>query len=387
MTECLQIIANLNLSGGGPSRSVTSLCDALAASGLSISLASQKSMHENNDDLLLPHDQRVDVLTCDAYKLLRTIFTPFYDRHISYLVEQKNINLIHSHGIWLQCNRVAASVSRKQNIPHIVSPRGMLEPWAFNYRYWKKFPFWHMWQHQALLDASLFCATASQEADSIRALGFHQPIAVIPNGVDIPELPEKDCAVVETKTALFLSRIHPKKGVKELVDAWSRVRPDGWRCVIAGPDEEGHESVIKQAVLNAGLEKQFEFVGPVYGEGKASLMNSADLFILPTYTENFGIAIAEALAYGIPVITTKGAPWECLVSNNCGWWVDIGVDPLEGAMREAFTLSRETLSDMGRRGRVLMEREYSWQSAAQSMKTVYEWVLCGGTVPDCVRLD
>ena len=387
MIECLQIIANVNLSGGGPSRSVTSLCDALAASGISLSLASQKTSHENNDDLLLPVDKRVGVQTYDAYKLARTIFTPSYDRLISSLVQQKNISLIHSHGLWLQCNRVAAGVSRRQLIPHIVSPRGMLEPWAFNYRYWKKFPFWHLWQRQALLDASLFCATADQEADSIRALGFNQPIAVIPNGVDIPELAKSTSPVAETKTALFLSRIHPKKGVKELVDAWSRVRPVGWKCVIAGPDEEGHESVIKQAVLNAGLENQFEFVGPVYGEAKAGLMNSADLFILPTYTENFGIAIAEALAYGIPVITTKGAPWECLVSNNCGWWVDIGVDSLEAAMREAFVLSRETLSDMGKRGRVLMESEYSWQSVAQSMKAVYEWVLGGGTPPDCVRLD
>lgn len=387
MMECLHLIAGLNKASGGPSRSVTALCDALATGGVFVTLATQRPRSERMDNLVLPGNGKVDLRVYDAFNLLRSTLTPGYNQLVSRLVKENNLKLVHSHGLWLQCNRVAASVARRHGIPHIVSPRGMLEPRAFNHRSWKKFPFWHLWQRKALRDASLFCATAQQEADGIRALGFRQPIAVIPNGVDIPELASRATAVAEIKTALFLSRIHPIKGLLELVEVWSQVRPVGWRCVIAGPDEEGHEAVIKRAVQQAGLTEQFEFVGPVYGERKATLMQSADLFVLPTHSENFGIAIAEALACGVPVITSKGAPWECLTTHKCGWWVDRGVGPLEIALREACALPREVLQNMGSRGRVLMEREFSWQSVAESMKAVYAWVQNGGTAPDCVRFD
>ena len=120
------------------------------------------------------------------------------------------------------------------------------------------------------------------------------------------------------------------------------------------------------------------------GEEKDILFRDADLFILPTFSENYGVVVAEALSYGIPVITTKGAPWEGLVSYHCGWWVDIGVEPLAKALREAVSLSGYERRAMGARGRQLVEARYAWSSVAMDMKAVYEWTLGGGRAPSCV---
>ena len=113
---------------------------------------------------------------------------------------------------------------------------------------------------------------------------------------------------------------------------------DGWRMIVSGPDECGHTEQVKRAVAAAGLSEEFSFTPPAYGARKEELYANADLFVLPTFSENFGIVIAEALAAGVPVITTKGTPWEDLRTRQCGWWIDIGVEPLAAALREAISL-------------------------------------------------
>jgi len=187
-------------------------------------------------------------------------------------------------------------------------------------------------------------------------------------------------------TALFLSRIHPVKGLLNLVAAWDRLRPAGWRMVICGPDEGGHLEQVKRTVAKVGLSSAFEFKPAVYGLEKNALCASADLFVLPSFSENFGLVIAEALACGVPVITTKGTPWEELHTRQCGWWIDIGVEPLVAALREAMALSDEQRKVMGQRGRRLVEENYSWPKIGADMKAVYEWVLRSGPRPDCIEV-
>ena len=126
---------------------------------------------------------------------------------------------------------------------------------------------------------------------------------------------------------MFLSRIHPVKGLMNLVAAWERVRPERWRMVVAGPDEGNYLAEVETAVQRAGLERNFDFVGPVAGAAKEKLYREADLFILPTFSENFGMVVTEALSYGVPVITTKGAPWKGLVDHRCGWWLSLWLKP------------------------------------------------------------
>ena len=386
--NCLHVIAGLNASAGGPSRSASSLCDALAESGVGVVLVAQRLAAESDADMVLPRNRSVIVESVPAYALFRGRLSPTLGHRLRELTADRGMVLIHSHGLWLQCNRVAAQVASRRAVPHIVSPRGMLEPWAFRYRFWKKFPFWHLWQRRVLQEAALLCATSAKEAEGFRRLGFRQPIAIIPNGVDMPRTVSPPRSVAPTtRTALFLSRIHPVKGLEDLVQAWSAVRPDGWHCLVAGPDEEGYEVRIREAVARAGLQECFTFAGPVSGDRKAELFRSADLFVLPTKSENFGVAIAEALAYEIPVITTWGAPWSCLREHRCGWWIDLGAEPLAAALREACALPVETLREMGRRGRCLVAEEFAWPRIGASMHAVYQWVSHGGEPPSCVRLD
>ena len=154
--------------------------------------------------------------------------------------------------------------------------------------------------------------------------------------------------------------------------------------VVAGPSEEGHIEEVKQAVESAGFQDQFEFPGPVDDMLKWDFFRQADLFALPTFSENFGIVVAEALASEVPVITTKGTPWKDLDDHNCGWWVDIGVEPLVEALREAIGLSDVERHEMGKRGRDLVKKCYSWEKIAEDMLSVYRWVIDGGTPPDAL---
>jgi glycosyltransferase involved in cell wall biosynthesis len=305
------------------------------------------------------------------------------------IIATQHPDLIHCHGLWAFHDRTVPPLSRRLGIPYVVSPHGMLETWAWNYHWWKKRPVWWLWERRFLQSASLLVGTASSEIQSFRQRGLGRPSAMIPIGVFVPDgIPSSLNQEYKIKTVLFLSRIHFKKGLLNLVEAWQQLNVSltEWRVVVAGPDEGGHLAVVQEAIKKAGLEVVFSFIGAVEGNEKWKTYQKADLFVLPTYSENFGIVIAEALACGVPVITTKGTPWEELQSHKCGWWIDIGVDPLVKALREAMSLSDVQRYEMGQRGRELMVQKYSWPKIAQQMAAVYEWVLGKGSIPNCVSL-
>jgi glycosyltransferase involved in cell wall biosynthesis len=356
--------------------------------GVKIILVSQKLLEEHISDLLVPSRENTIIHFITALLRFGRMHSPAYKRQLLEILLKDQCNIIHSHGIWLQCNRHAAGCARILNIPHIISTRGMLEPWAIHHHAWRKKPIWYLWQKRALTQATAFCASSEQEAEHIRALGFRQPIAVIPNGVYFSSQEPKSLQPDRSgNIALFLSRIHPKKGLRELVEAWARVRPVGWKVIIAGPDENGHRADIEKIINTLRLDDVFEFTGPVDGLEKERLYRKADLFILPTFSENFGIVVAEALAAGTPVITTKGAPWSGLVAHDCGWWIDIGADPLAEAIRQATSLSGGERLAMGQRGHEYVTSEFGWDEIGHKMTSFYEWILNGGSPPDCVRLD
>jgi glycosyltransferase involved in cell wall biosynthesis len=144
---------------------------------------------------------------------------------------------------------------------------------------------------------------------------------------------------------------------------------------IAGPDEAGHRVHVENVVFAAGLSEIVSFVGPVAGEKKKSTFFDAELFVLPTHSENFGIVVAEALAHGLPVVTTTGAPWSRLPELGCGWWVDVGVDEIAAALRQATSFDTETLRAMGARGHEWVRAEFGWERVAKEFVTKYEELL------------
>jgi glycosyltransferase involved in cell wall biosynthesis len=183
---------------------------------------------------------------------------------------------------------------------------------------------------------------------------------------------------------LFLSRIHPKKGLKDLVNAWCKVNPENWNLYIAGPDEGGHENEIKLLVKKLGLSSKVHFLGNLSDTDKWHVYRSGDLFILPTYSENFGIVVAEALAAEIPVITTTETPWRILEEEKCGWLIQPGEASLVSTLNRVLQLPSHELHAMGQRGRRMVLRRYDWNLVARSMSDVYRWILHKGPKPECI---
>jgi glycosyltransferase involved in cell wall biosynthesis len=278
---------------------------------------------------------------------------------------------------------VAYAWGRRTGRPYVVSPRGTLQPWALKYRGWKKRLVLWAWERRVLDGAACLHATSEEEAAQFRVLGLTPPITVIPNGMDVPRKTDRDGA--GDRVAAFLSRVHPIKGLPMLLHAWATVRPARWRLVIAGPDECGHTVELRRMASELGLGSQVEFRGPVYGDAKWDLLRGADLFVLPTYSENFGVAVAEALASGLPVITTTGTPWRTLVEEGCGWWVAPTPGDLAEALRMATSLSALERRRMGDRGRAVVQERFGWRGIAEEMLGVYWWAMRGGAQPGSVR--
>lgn len=347
--------ASFDPSFGGPAYSVPRLGEALAERGVAVGLWS-------------PDGTALTAPTVAS----RAGLTPLGGSLADALERFAAPDVIHDNGIWLPHNHQIAQAARTRGIPRVVSLRGMLEPWALQHRRWKKKLAWALYQGRGLRTAALLHATAEIEADNARALGLRGPFCTIANGVDLPVKVARQAGEKTRRTALFLSRVHPKKGVPMLLAAWAKLRPAGWGLVIAGPDEDGHSAELAAQIGALSLGGEVTLAGPVYGDAKAALFAAADLFVLPTYSENFGIAIAEALAYEIPVLTTHGAPWELLETHRCGWWVEPTEEAILQGLRAATGTSDEVRREMGQRGSAMVAEQFDWGGIAMQFQRAYQ---------------
>ena len=239
-------------------------------------------------------------------------------------------------------------------------------------------------QSKALETAHCLHVTAESELADIRAIGIRKPVAVIPNGIDIPVI-RPEFKEVETPRVLFLSRLHPKKGLDSLLRAWPEVtaRFTEAELVVAGPDESGFGAKMQTFANELNL-KNVKFIGPITGKEKYKLYAQCTVYVLPTHSENFGLTVGEALAAGTPVVTTTGAPWSGLIHHRCGWWIDLTESNLASAMIEALSLPHSERSSMGRRGREWMDADFSWTGISRAMNDVYCWLEGNSDRPDCV---
>jgi glycosyltransferase involved in cell wall biosynthesis len=263
----------------------------------------------------------------------------------------------------------------------------MLGEAALRISVWKKRFFWWLAQRSALAYADCIHATGISEYGEIRAAGLKNPVAIVPNGVDLPDLADVSRPHSDDRQVLALGRIHPKKGLDRLVRAWAQVERDfpAWSLRIVGPAEVGHDNELRSIANNLDV-KRVSIEGPVYSEAKLAAYRCADLFVLPTLNENFGMTVAESLAAGTPVISTKGAPWPGLGTERCGWWIDHGVEALASVLKAAMATPREDLEAMGARGRAWMARDFGWDRIARDMLDVYRWLRGGGEPPPMVHL-
>lgn len=369
MIKQLHFVRGTTLRGGGEAVAALQLAQALVDAGVGITILSRNPPDTLPDE---PYSGMKYVELPSASNILADLWKVF--RFVSHLVGRDKPDLIHLHGLWSPFLAVAALVARTNKVPLLISPHGCLDPWALNHKRKKKQLALMLYQWWVLRAAAMYMVTSEPECGSVRRLGLNQPVAIVPNGVDVPVHLEARRRA-DVRTLLFLSRLHPGKGLLDLVEAWATVRQPGWRIVIAGGDEGGHRAEVESLIYQKGLASDFSWVGFVNGDAKQACFAQADVFVLPTYSENFGIAIAEALAHGLPVITTTGAPWPGLLTHRCGWWVEPGVPGITSALTQALACSPDELNAMGQRGRQWVADRYAWAKIGADAASAGAWLL------------
>jgi glycosyltransferase involved in cell wall biosynthesis len=337
--HAVHVIAGLRQTDGGPAYSVPRLCRALAAAGATVDLM---TVSETTEQQVSDGNYRERRFVWDGAHIpfIRAV------RRSSALArslrsEAGRADVVHDHGLWLLPNVYAGREAGRARRPLIVAPRGMLSPTALSFSKTKKRLFWLLLQRSAVIRAACFHATSEQEYEEIRAFGLRQPVAIVPNGIDVDEQTVRTAPQTSRRTVLSLGRMHPKKGLDTLLHAWRKVEtahPD-WRLRITGPSENGYDAKLRALAAELRLSR-VSIEGPVYGDDKRRIYADADLFVLSTLNDNFALTVAEALAAGVPVVATKGAPWKGLVDEGCGWWIDHGVDSLGGSIM-AWTRSQQ----------------------------------------------
>jgi glycosyltransferase involved in cell wall biosynthesis len=392
--EIYHVIASINEDTGGTAKCVADLTTSLINQGVSNHLFTLDYQHLGKQ--IIPENLKLYSYPAHIFAKHIRGFHP----KLNWAMQQLPVTelaLIHNHGLWMFPNLYARQAALANRVPLVISTHGMLEPWSLKRSPIKKGLAWLLYEQKNLNSAAIFHATSDAEAKSIRQLHFQQPIAIIPNGiyindyneqVDRETLTQLFPELADKKWLLFFSRIHPKKGIDNLLSVWQKLHSQfpEWHLVIAGPDLIGYQTKLELLVEEFQLRQRVTFTGMLTGRSKISALSNADLFVLPSHSENFGIAIAESLACEVPVITTKGTPWEDLERYGCGWWIENNQQKLHITLAEAMKLSDKERKAMGLRGRTLVETKYSWNSIAKDMADVYHWILGGGEVPSCVQI-
>ncbi|MET2827810.1 glycosyltransferase [Mesorhizobium shangrilense] len=374
------VTASLSRHGAGVAAAVESLSAAVAARGLDV------RVFGSNDPLW---EESGPGTWKGAEALVLPSFGPASFGYVPRLVTELrkwNPDIVHTHGLWMHHSRSVLQWARQTAKPVVVSPHGMLAPRALAFSPGKKRLSRWLYQDSALRQARVLHATSAAEAEEIVGFGLKQPIAVIPNGIDPSEdEPAQLSGDADRPRVISIGRVHPIKALDQLVKAWAMIEPDfsGWDLKIVGPSELGYADQLQDLAKSLNL-RNVEISGAVFGGQKIDLLRRAELFALPSLTENFALTVAESLSCGTPVISTKGAPWAGLVAHGCGWWIDHGVDAMATTLRSAMSLSADERRAMGARGREWMARDFGWDKIGRQTASVYRWLVEENTDrPEC----
>jgi poly(glycerol-phosphate) alpha-glucosyltransferase len=263
----------------------------------------------------------------------------------------------------------------------------MLDPWALNNSRWKKRISAALYEDRHLRGAVCLHALNEAEAESMRAYGLKNPICVIPNGVELPEAEGAGCPQ-EKRTLLYLGRLHPKKGLPLLIEAWSRVetkaRAAGWHLQIAGWDQNGHRASLEALAARLNVGSDVSFVGPQFGEAKADCFRDATAFVLPSLSEGLPMSILEAWSRRLPVLMTANCNLPEGTKADAVIPMEANAESIASALNRLFSMSCLELKEMGLRGRNLVEQHFQWPRVAEKMTQVYDWILNRGSQPSCI---
>ncbi len=309
-----------------------------------------------------------------------------------------DLDILSTHGLWKYCSVASRRWHRQTARPYIVHSHGMLEPWALRNAKLKKRIAALLYENQHLRGAACLRALSEAEARSIRSYGLHNPVCIIPNGVDLPELTENLAlkagnSVLQKfaqgqKILLYLGRLHPKKNVANLIRAWKQTLEShssaakSWILAIAGWGKSAYEQNLKDLAAVPSV----VFVGAQFGAEKNACYRACDAFILPSLSEGLPMSVLEAWAHATPVLMTP----ECNLPEGFAAEaaLQIGTSPEEIAagLKQLLEMSDDDRRAIGDRGRTLVATKFSWPRIGEQMRSVYEWVLGGGATPQTVRL-
>lgn len=388
LLKILQVIPGIAPLYGGPSQAVIELSTSLIAAGVQTEIATTDA----NGSARLA----VDLEKPMAYKGVQT---HFFCRHLGDSIKYSrpmanwlslhvsDFDAVHIHGIFSHQTLSASHACIRSKVPYVIRPMGMLDPWSMNQKPLRKFLAWHLLIKQCLRKAAVIQYTCEEERlNAERSFGLTHGF-VIPNGVrtDLLEAPPatsmrgKKNIPLEAPYVLTLSRIHPKKGFELLLDGFSDylkgIQCPNLHLVIAGEGDPDYVKALHAQAQGLGIEAYVHWTGWLEGEEKRGAMQDANLFVLPSFQENFGIAAVEAMACGIPVLVSRqvGLAHEIEVANS-GWVIDLSRDELCMALREAASKAGER-AVRGKAGRELVRWRFTWSTVSRAMIEMYENIL------------
>lgn len=329
-----------------------------------------------------------------------------YSPELAARVLASDADLLHLHALWMHPSVIAGQWGCRLKRPYLVTPNGMLEPWALANSRWKKKIALALYERRMLDAATCLQANTRKELEDFRALGLRNPVAILPNGVFLPpEMPEPGTR--ERKRLLFLGRLHPKKGLVHALKAWAAAKDGGrgdWQFVIAGWDQGGHRAELAALCDELGLpradvpaaellrnplpagvpEDAVIFAGPAFGADKDALFHQAGAFILPSFSEGLPMSVLEAWSHRLPVVMTDACNLDAGFVAGAAIRVGTDAESTKAGLLRLFELAAGDLAAMGANGRALVERHFTWHGIAKELETVYGWMLGGGARPGCV---
>ena len=372
--KIIQVIPDIKSESAGPTYYILGLCRSLTVLQQNVELHLLKSDYSPNEPYIIKE--------YPVHKFPHPALGRSPEMMQGLREACQTADIIHDNSLWMMPNIYPGNARKGTKCKLVVSPHGTLAPWALTRRKYQKKIIGHLLgQYQGMRNADMFHATGIKEFNEIRTAGYKQPVVVLPIGIDIPEIQRSR---PQRRKLLFLGRVHPVKGVDRLLQAWAMVAADfpHWDFQIVGPDC-GLGDTLRNMV-DAQKIPRVEFSGEQNGMDKFRFYAAADLYVLPSFTENFGVTVTEALSCGTPVMVSNSIPWKEVETHNCGWSVDNTPEKMAEQLRKSLVLSRSELEEMGKHGKEWMRKDFFWQGVASRMTAAYEWLLHGGPKPDDV---
>ena len=382
------LCSSVSRQAGGLFNSIRLLSAALSDLGQDIYVLSGKDFYTSKDLNQWPKS-----ITLAIHNKIKPDFFGF-QIGIFNTLRRFEPHILHLHGIWMYPAFVSFIWKKATKKVLVVSPRGMLDSWAVKNSRFKKIIAEVLYAKNNLKNADCIHALNFDEYKSIRFYGLSNPVAIIPNAINFPKLPRNYSQNKEEKKSkilLFIGRIHPKKGLGNLIKAWKIIANNnqlhGWTLVIGGWSQLNHESELKKECSKLNLNGSVKFVGPLFGAAKEKQLLKASAFILPSYSEGMPMAILEAWAYRIPVIMTKACNLSEAFELKAAIEVDTNPDSIAIGIQKIINANNSEICSIRKAAFKILKENYTWDNASKAMLSVYKWLLGKEKKPNCVMLD